>query len=107
MTSQAKVSYCENQVFLRFYKQFEIKTKLKQFRTLFLRHSLTTNLDTRLRRSHGEFNRAINEFEINWPQLFRGNNINAIQNPEIASDKVDNAVTIMTSWNKKAWVSER
>ena len=31
----------------------------------------------------------INEFEIDWRQRVREDSINAIQNPEIASDKVD------------------
>ena len=34
---------------------FEIKTKLKQIRTLFLRHSLITILDAKLRRFHDAF----------------------------------------------------
>ena len=31
----------------------------------------------------------INEFEINWQQQVREDSINAIQNPEIASDQVE------------------
>ena len=42
--NRANVCYC-----------FEIEAKLKQFRTLFWRHSLTTILDTKLRRFRGGF----------------------------------------------------
>ena len=49
----------------------------------------------------------INEFEIDWRQRVRQDSINAIQNPEIARDQVTGAMTRMTSWNKKAWVSKR
>ena len=55
----------------------------------------------------------INEIEIDWPQRVRQRSINAIQNPEIASDQAeeisdgDAAMTRMTSWNKKARVSKR
>ena len=54
-----------------------------------------------------------NEFKIGLRQQARENSINAIQNPEIASDQVeeisddDVAMRKMTSWNKKAWVSKR
>ena len=54
-----------------------------------------------------------NEFKIGLRQQARENSINAIQNPEIASDQVeeisddDETMRKMTSWNKKAWVSKR
>ena len=35
------------------------------------------------------FEPMINEFEIDWRQRFREDSINAIQNPEIASDQVE------------------
>ena len=60
LTDRANVCYCENQVFLYFYEQFEIKAKLKQFCTLVLIHSLKTILDTKLKRFHG----GIFELEI-------------------------------------------
>ena len=53
--------YCENQVF---YQKFEIKAKLKQFPTLFLRHSLETILDTELKRFHVAF------FELEMLEIF-------------------------------------
>ena len=55
----------------------------------------------------------INEFEVDWQQRVREYSINAIQNPEIPSIRskrfpmMKGAMTRMTSWNKKAWVSKR
>ena len=55
----------------------------------------------------------INEFEVDWQQRVREDSINAIQNPEIPSIRskrfpmMTGAMTRMTSWNKKAWVSKR
>ena len=41
--------------FYSFTNNSKSKAKLKQFRTLFLRHSLRTVLDTKLKRFHGFF----------------------------------------------------
>ena len=50
--------------FYSFTNNSESKAKLKQFRTLFLRHSLRTVLDTKLKRFHGGF------FELEMQQIF-------------------------------------
>ena len=42
-----------------------MKAKLKQFCTLFLRHSLTTILDTKLKRFHGGI------FELEMLEIFK------------------------------------
>ena len=55
LTDRANVCFCEKQVFLKFYKNFEIKAKLKQFRELFLKDSLTAILDAKLKRFIGGF----------------------------------------------------
>ena len=55
LTDCANVCYCENQVLLSFYQQFQVKAKLKQLRTLFFRHSLTVIFDTKLKRFYSGF----------------------------------------------------
>ena len=64
LTDRVNVCYCESQVFLWFYQQFEIKAKLKQFRTLFLRNLLTAILDTNFKRFHSGF------FELEKLEIF-------------------------------------
>ena len=64
LTDRANECYCENQVFLQFYQYFKIEAKQQQFHTLFLRQSLTTILDTKLKRFHGGF------FELEMLEIF-------------------------------------
>ena len=66
-----------------------------------------TNFDENVQASEP----MINEFEIDWRQRVREDSINAIQNLEIVSDLgqeiSDDDDRVMTSLNKKAWVSQR
>ena len=62
----------------------EFEALLKEF-TKDISAAEYTNFDENIPASEP----IINEFEINWRQRVRENSVNAIQNPEIASDQVE------------------
>ena len=61
----ANARYCENQVFYNFTNNSKSRQNFrKRFRILFLKHLLTTILDTELKKFHAGF------FELEIPEIF-------------------------------------
>ena len=55
LTDQANVCYCENQVFFIVLSIIRNESKTKTIQHTFFRRSLSTILDTKLKRFHGRF----------------------------------------------------